>query len=349
MIHWGFQWNKLVEFNEINSMKIYTIKYFILLFSLMLSCNGRKVEKNTSYETPFSEYESANLPVIFHEGTVSTSMDKYNTAFSPDQSMVFYTATSKPDRLGLTGIAYQKFENGKFQTAEFVPFVSFENPVTDVQISPDGQLMLFSTFKDYPGKPEGFNFNIWISSFQDSTWSQPSPFGPPVHSSGNEFYPVMVGNGDIYFTSDKAGSLDIYRSELGESGYLEPVRLPDYINSPSSEADAFVSQDRSIMVFVRVDEPDGFGNSDLYICFKEEDGNWSEPKNMGENINSEYIDGSPYITPDLRFMIFTSNRTNPKLKQKAVSGYKAFKQMHNSTLNGSLNFYIVKFNPDDFR
>ena len=118
----------------------------------------------------------------------------------------------------------------------------------------------------------------------------------------------MTNNNTIYFTSDRGGNSDIYLSRFHEGQYLEPLKLPDNINSNKSEADAFVAGDESFIIFVRVDEPDGYGNSDLYISFKENEMEWSDPINMGEDINSKMIDGSPYVTPDGKYLIFTSGR-----------------------------------------
>lgn len=317
-------------------------------FSL-LACEPVSSEKEgftTTYEAPFPN-ETVSEPTIFHPGTVSTLIDKFNTSFSPDGNTIYFTATSQ--KLGITGIAFQHFENGNFQQPEFVPFVSHDIPVADVHISPDGKRMLYATFKDYEGKPEGFNFNLWVSEFDGNQWQEPKPLGAPFQSQGNEFYPIMVDDGSIYFNSDRTGNSDLYCSRLVNGEYQEPQPLPSNINTPEREADAFFARDESYVIFVRVDAEDGFGNSDLYISFNNGDGSWTDPKNMGERVNSSGIDGSPYVTPDGKFLIFTTSRQAEGLKERAMANYDAFAEAATGPDNGSLNHYYFSFNPDDFR
>ncbi len=327
-------------------------KLILFLFILLsASCTDKKeTNKEQGFVTIAHPYKMDTVvlqPIRFHPEFVSTHIDKFNTSFSPDGQTIYYTATSQ--KLGITGIAFQKFENGTFGAPQFVPFVSPDIPMADVQISPDGNLMLFSSFKDYEGKPEGFNFNIWYSELKDGIWQEPKPLGSPIASSGNEFYPVMTKNKNIYFNSDRDGNSDIYLSRFKDGKYQSPERLPDNINSKKREADAFVASDESFMIFVRVDEPDGYGNSDLYISFKENQTDWSDPINMGKNVNSDQVDGSPYVTPDGDYLIFTSGRIAKETKENAVKSYKDFKSILSSSNNGSLNFYIMNLDPDKYR
>lgn len=323
-------------------------KYFfsIVLALITLSCaNGEKQQNLTkgSIENPFQTMDSiGEIPVMFYPNLVSTEIDKFNTSFSPDGKTIYYTATSQ--KLGITGIAYQKFVNGTFSLPQFVPFVSVDIAKADVQISPDGKRMLFSTFEEYEGKPEGFNFNLWESRLKEGIWQKPKPLGSTIASKGNEFYPVLTQNGNLYFNSDKSGNSDLYYAKLENETYGEPIPLPKNINTDGKEADAFISQDESFVIFIRVDEPDGFGNSDLYISFNIGENEWTNPINMGENINSDQIDGSPYVTPDGKYLLFTSGRISSEKKEEAMESYAKFKSTMASSKNGSLNFFIVRLN-----
>ncbi|WP_299525772.1 hypothetical protein [Winogradskyella sp.] len=326
-------------------------RFIAFLLIISLACSDKKeASKKRHLETLSHPYKIDSIlhkPIKFHPEVVSTHVDKFNTSFSPDGQTIYYTVTAQ--KLGVTGIAFQKFEKATFGSPEFVPFVSSDIPVTDVQISPDGNLMLFSSFKDYEGKPEGFNFNIWTSELKNGQWQEPKPLGFPVSSSGNEFYPVMTNNKNLYFSSDKEGNSDIYLSRFLDGEYQEPVRLPDNINSKKREADAFVANDESFMIFVRVDEPEGYGKSDLYISFKKNQTEWSDPINMGKDVNSNEIDGSPYVTSDKAYLIFTSGRITKGIKKSAAKSYKNFISTISSSKNGSLNFYIMNLDLDKYR
>ena len=315
----------------------------IILLLAAVSCTSEQPQKNH----PFISEEKIDTPALYYEDVISTNIDKFNTSFSPDGKTIYYTATSQ--KLGITGIAYQSFEQGKYTEPEFVPFVSHDMPIADVHISQDGNTMFYSTFKDYEGKPDGFNFNLWTSELVNGKWQEPTPLGAPIASSGNEFYPITTTSGTLYFNSDREGNSDIYYSELTNGKYQEPVKLPDNINSARREADAFIAPDESYLIFVRVDEEDGYGNSDLYISFNLGNNEWSDPTNMGSKINSDQIDGSPCVSPDGNYLFFTTGRIKDGLKEKAASSYKYFKEVHKGSNNGSLNFYYVSFNPNDYR
>lgn len=327
--------------------QLFILLLLLSFFSCIKQASNEIIEPNVIKSHPYFSDTLIQKPVIFWAGNVSTNIDKFNTSFSPNGQTIYYTATSQ--KLGITAIAQQKFESGRFSAPEFVPLIPFDIPAADVQISPDGNTLLFSTFQDYEGKPEGFNFNIWISTLQNGTWASPTPFGSPIASKGNEFYPVLTENKTLYFNSDREGNSNLYFSRFENGVYQEPIRLPENINSPRKEADAFIARDESYIIFVRVDEPDGFGNSDLYISFKTGENEWTDPQNMGSQVNSDQIDGSPYVTPEGKYLIFTSGRKKADIKQSATTNYAAFKKIHDSSENGSLNFYIMSFDWEKYK
>ena len=57
------------------------------------------------------------------------------------------------------------------------------------------------------------------------------------------------------------------------------------------------------------DKPGGMGDADFYISFSTDEGSWSEPVNMGANINSEGAEYIPYVSPDGKYFFFTSDKS----------------------------------------
>jgi len=55
----------------------------------------------------------------------------------------------------------------------------------------------------------------------------------------------------------------------------------------------------------------GFGSADLYIS-KFEEGQYSEPENLGDIINSPSYEDEPFIAPDESYLIFASNKQTEK-------------------------------------
>ena len=318
------------------------MKHHQLLFASILVFGPYQLLYPSIEKDPFTDLRPTQVPEVFYPGSVSTGIDKFNTSFTPDLKEIYYTVTSQ--KWGVTGIVFQRWqEDGGFSKPEFVPFVDTDIPVADVQISPDGKELYFATFKDWDGKVEGFHFDIWVSSLSnDGKWQQPHPLNLLVNSRGNEFYPVKTHSGNLYFNSDVDGNSDLYVSRWEDGNYLAAERLPETINSELQEADAFVAADESFIVFVRVDAPDGLGNSDLYFSRNLGGGRWSEAQHLGA-INSDGIDGSPYVTPDGRFLIFTSDRKDRDLKGELFENFKKFQTVMEGYQNGSLNFFLVDF------
>jgi hypothetical protein len=84
--------------------------------------------------------------------------------------------------------------------------------------------------------------------------------------------------------------------------------LGDAINSEHHDWDVFVAPDESYLIFASVGRPDGLGRGDLYKSIRRPDGSWSPAENMGDVINSDADEICPSVSPDGKYLFFTSNR-----------------------------------------
>jgi hypothetical protein len=48
----------------------------------------------------------------------------------------------------------------------------------------------------------------------------------------------------------------------------------------------------------------GYGGADIYISYKNDDGTWALPINLGNRINTGAHERSPYISPDNKYLFF---------------------------------------------
>ena len=69
-----------------------------------------------------------------------------------------------------------------------------------------------------------------------------------------------------------------------------------------------VAHDESYLIVSIYGRKDGFGDGDLYISFRRPDGSWSLLKNMGSAVNSDKRDFCPMVTPDGKYLFFSSKR-----------------------------------------
>lgn len=117
-------------------------------------------------------------------------------------------------------------------------------------LTPDGSRMYFVS----DALPGGFGGkDIWYAEREDEKWGQPVNAGELVNTSGNEMFPSVRENGELYFSSDGRygfGGLDLYKL-VSKDGKETVVHLPAPLNSyaddfgivfkPGKEAGLFTS------------------------------------------------------------------------------------------------------------
>ena len=82
------------------------------------------------------------------------------------------------------------------------------------------------------------------------------------------------------------------------------INLPGYINwSP------YIAPDESYLIFSTNRKTSSKYDTDLYICFRQPDGDWTEAINMGNMINTNKQERYPTVSPDDKYLFFT--RDNP--------------------------------------
>ena len=128
-------------------------------------------------------------------------------------------------------------------------------------------------------KEEATDFNVGI----------PMPF--PFNRNSNEGgASITIDNRTLYFTicanlPSGYNNCDLFYTYKKGEEWAEIVTFNKKINGIKSwESQPSVSADGNTMMFAS-DRKGGFGGADLYIIRKNEKGDWSEPKNLGKNIN----------------------------------------------------------------
>jgi hypothetical protein len=82
---------------------------------------------------------------------------------------------------------------------------------------------------------------------------------------------------------------------------------PEYLsfkNAIEPGCDPYISSNKDYMIFSSF-KKGGFGQGDLCVCFNDGFGNWSKPYNLGPEINTEYFEYGPLISPDGKYLFFS--------------------------------------------
>lgn len=96
------------------------------------------------------------------------------------------------------------------------------------------------------------------------------------------------------------------RQADGSWSFPVPLPINDYHNS-GEDVNLTMSKDGKVII-LSMERADGMGKSDLYISFKQTDGRWSRPENMGGGVNSPWRETTPHLSADGRKLYFASNR-----------------------------------------
>ncbi|MBN1116265.1 MAG: OmpA family protein [Bacteroidales bacterium] len=129
---------------------------------------------------------------------------------------------------------------------------------------------------------------------------------PDLGSDGNLFLCGSSADGNmLIFVSYNAGrGYDLYYSEKGKSGKFNKAEpFPDVINSGFNETSASVSNDGTL--YFSSNRLGGYGGTDIYSSEKIE-GVWSQPENLGNNVNSAFDEEFPMLSFDNSRLFFTS-------------------------------------------
>lgn len=116
-------------------------------------------------------------------------------------------------------------------------------------------------------------------------------------------------------------SCDLFRTTRKgvEGPWSIPQPLGEAVNDPAWDSQPCLSIDGKELFFASRRN----GNADLYHCFREENGRWSEPENLGPVINTKGTEMAPFIHPDGKTLYFSSNT------HTGMGGYDLFVSRRN--------------------
>jgi outer membrane protein OmpA-like peptidoglycan-associated protein/tetratricopeptide (TPR) repeat protein len=137
---------------------------------------------------------------------------------------------------------------------------------------------------------------------------KPQNLGDSINTADLEYFPSLTIDGKkLIFTKRIRGNEDFYESDLHNGKWGKAYPLPGNINSSTfNEGAQNISQDGKWLIFTGCNFPEGLGSCDLYISYLTKNG-WSEPENLGPNVNSEFWESTPSLSPDKRDLYFSSN------------------------------------------
>lgn len=141
----------------------------------------------------------------------------------------------------------------------------------------------------------------------NGNWQKSVALGRPINTPFNEGAQSITSDGKKMFYTVCRGVCNIFTSNLRPDGtWSSPVRVPT-INSPKySNKQPSISPDGQTLYYVS-NCPGGHGSYDIWKTTLLENGNWSAPENLGDTINTEGNEQSPFIHFDNQTLYFASD------------------------------------------
>ena len=181
-------------------------------------------------------------------------------------------------------------------------------------ISPDGKV-LYWTLANHPDNIGGKKDtgDIWYSVWTGEEWSLPIHGGNKINDLGyNGVAGFSNDGGRLYLLSHYkpgnalAQSQGISVSLKTPEGWSTPenINIPYFLNR-SVGTQGYLSTAVEAFVF-SADSYGSMGAEDLYVSVLQS-GKWSEPKNLGKQINTTFQELSPSLSADGKYLFFASN------------------------------------------
>jgi hypothetical protein len=254
--------------------------YFILTLVLALflnACNtkNQKAKDNglPSVESPYLGQKTPGLtPEVFDHDIFSKKGWELEGVFAPGMKE-FYFTTSRVAPFSPTVIVFRK-ENRDWKKYDFY--------------SKGGNIM--------------YSKDKYIER-TDSGWSEIKNLGTP-YDSIRIMRLTASSQGTLVFdeaTRDGNGVLRYSRLVNGKREAPKPFGAT--INTGKWTAHPFIAPDESYIIWDS-ERKGGYGDSDMYISFRQSDGSWGPAINFGDKINTDAEDGGGYVTPDGKYLSY---------------------------------------------
>jgi len=248
------------------------------------------------------------LPVatVFQPGVISTADDESHPTFTPDGTTLFFLKNTPTFRHWT--IVESHYANGRWGTPEVAPFSGQYNDA-DVFLAKDGSVFFISN-RPVDGTPRN-DTDIWVMRRNGAGYAEPEHIDA-VASPKYEWFPTVADDGTLYFGSGRTegshGGTDIWRSRLVDGKYQSPENLGPVINTVGNDTEAWIAPDQSYMIFSTDGRKDTRGADDIYVSHRNGD-SWTEPRNLGDAVNSAGSEYGAKPSPDGKYLFFCSNRS----------------------------------------
>jgi len=267
-------------------------KLFTLLFTLVLTIVNSCQTENVEYiDTDFPGAE----PKLFAEDFIKSEYRYVQSIdISKDKSEYFFQLTTPNwDYDKIVSLRLDETEHAVFDTLVDSKQTSLFRYCGEPSVTRDGNTLYFSTLED-----------IWKLTRENDSWSAPIKLRSPVNTEWSEGHPTVSDDGTLYFHSFESNPADnnaIFFSQPEKGGFGSRIKIEE-LSRDGDAGDPAIAPDESFIVFASARASEA-GRSDLFLSFKNDD-SWTEPYNLGPEINTDNWELGPMLSDDGKYLFF---------------------------------------------
>ncbi|MEP1096385.1 MAG: hypothetical protein ABJG78_14810 [Cyclobacteriaceae bacterium] len=266
----------------------------LLILACATSINTVFAQENTEGDFSFpileGPYMGQKPPGMvaeqFAPGIISKGGWEIEGVFAPGMKEFYFTTRSKKGA-PITVIGFRQTDN------LWKKYIEFKRR-GEISFSPDGSRMhMAKGYKDRMG----------------DGWSERKSLGSMFD---REDWGIMrlTASGKGTYVFDDYKSDDVIRiSRLKDGKRQAPEKMGSIVNTGEWTAHPFIAPDESYLIWDSEREG-GYGDSDLYISFRQEDGSWGTAINMGDKVNSDKWEAFASVTSDGKYILFNKRIDN---------------------------------------
>ncbi|MHA8058580.1 OmpA family protein [Aquirufa nivalisilvae] len=182
-------------------------------------------------------------------------------------------------------------------------------------ISPDGKKLYFTRWKHPSNMGKNKNQDIWVSNWQadTKTWSKAELFPEPINNDENNAVCGISPNGKTMLLNNvyrndgqmEKGVSMSFLLRTGDWSFPKALKILNFKNK--SEFSEYSLAPNGKILVMTTEMKDSFGGKDIYVSFWKNDDSWTEPRNIGQVVNTGESESTPFIAPDGVTMYFSSS------------------------------------------
>ena len=216
------------------------------------------------------------------------------TEFSPDGTQCFASVGSAD--YSSVRLYCAKLVNNAWTPFAQAPFSADFTYANEPVFSADGATLTFT------GKKAAGTLDLWTVSHTDQGWGTPVALPFPINGSAKEYRGSRMADTTLYFGSNRSGMMQVHRTRKDATGALlvELVGAPISVNS--HEGDPCIAPDGRFLIFYSARDRK---SADLFVSFRDGNGGWRAPINLGDKFNSANDEYGAHLSSDGKYLFFT--------------------------------------------